>query len=311
MRLRTPAALAATGLLALIGTLASSLPASASTSEAPIAAAASREQDACPQWDFAELEAQAAAAVAVTHPEWTALTAVEASGAATTDLTCIDRWWFRFGNPSSSTAQDREIQLNPHTGGVVFVRDYGRATPLPADRIDPDQMLAYFRERGYADTVTSLSMFVHPTGLHYTVMAGSGTSTYFDLVNGKPGPVKVNGLLDIDLPDRVVAERSFVYERTTTVRAYACPAHHPYLSKQDHGWGAPGTIMSDGYRPLNPAGGAGNLTLPIFTTVDGLASGWPETPNGITRIDEGRLYVLCTDDPAEGFAPAADAPSAE
>ncbi len=296
-------AFATIGALALGLTVASAAPAGASQAT---------EQQGCPGLTYDRLLASAADAVATTHPDWNVLTSVWASDHTTarSDLRCIDTWAFRFGN-LDSPEPDREVQLDPRTGAVLSMRDDGRWAPLPADAPTPYEALEAVRARGYADTVSWFDVTVEARDVRFHFVSGSGTSVEVSLHDGVLGEVRVSGLVGVDLPESVIADNVRYDVSTGTIAAYTCPAHHPYLWKQDFGWGSQGTIISTGFRPGTP-GVDGALQLPALTSVSGLASGWPNTPDGITLPPWAELWsilALCTDDPAEAFSPP-DIPAA-
>lgn len=308
-RHRSLAGLTLAGLLALAGTLASAIPAAAATppSPTPHAAPAATDVQSCPGLSYDELVAKAAEAAAITHPEWNVLTSIWATDntAGRSDLKCMEYWAFRFANPNS-TAEDREVQIDPRTGAVRFIRPYGRWAPLPADAPTPYEALDAIRERGYADTVHWFGIEVEPQGVSYNFSSGGGTSVQVSWNQGKLSPVTVYGLNDVQLPDSVVANRT-AHNGWDTMYAFTCPAHHPYLWKQGFGWNVLGTIVSNGYRPGTP-GADVFLDLPVLTTVDGYASGWPETPGGISFDTwdpySWSVFALCTNDPAEAYTPS-------
>ncbi|MDR5700574.1 hypothetical protein [Agromyces aerolatus] len=102
-----------------------------------------------------------------------------------------------------------------------------------------------------------------------------------------------------DLPDSVFPFELGTIDTQVWETEFTCPAGLPYLWNRDFGlqlngtrWGTPNSLGK--FLPKATK----------LTTVNGLASGW-ETAR-FSAVTGGRIYVLCTKDPAEGYAPPSE-----
>lgn len=101
-----------------------------------------------------------------------------------------------------------------------------------------------------------------------------------------------------DLPDSVQAVALGAPPMAIWETEFTCPVGLPYLWNRDFGlrlngtrWGTPdsrGTFIPKSTK---------------LTTVDGLVSGWQTAT--FSAVTGGRIYALCTNDPAEAYAPPA------
>ncbi|WP_308798447.1 hypothetical protein [Agromyces silvae] len=111
-------------------------------------------------------------------------------------------------------------------------------------------------------------------------------------------PAAVNASPFDDLPESVVAVELGTPSTSIWATKFRCPFGLPYLWNHDFGlrlngtrWGTPDSLGT--FIPKSTK----------LTTVNGLVSGWQTAT--FSAITGGRIYALCTKDPAEAYAPPA------
>lgn len=296
---RTRLTVATAGGLLLMSTLGAALPAAAAPSEVPPIVESST--DDCFRFGWSELSRWMQVTLQSSGYGSYGLSGIDGwtAGTPTTEYGCLTNWTFTYAHPTDREAKSIAISLD-YVTRESKVTEVWPEMPFTSLALTPPQAFEAARAHGYDQPLYGLSLGWGDTPNTPRFRIMTEASDYID-VNARTGAV--TNYYVPDLPDSVVALSAdrFSSGGTRTLKAYACPSHHPYLWNRDFGVGLPGVKFRSYWTQ-------GKVHSPTLTIADGFASGWHEKAAGITVPDAGKddsyFYALCTKDPAEAFTPA-------